>query len=346
MPVAADGADPELGPEYYRIIAGRYATVVVFVGPEAPAVQYVEHEFFDEVVLGSDSSIVELNSVLLLPRLMSDAECAAVIGEIEAKSADRGAATTELSYERFHIPELSSSTRLTFEAILRARLLPFVSTQLPHVESFIWRKSHVDPKVFGDCSRNLSDLAFRFSSHEPAINRYSVGCHFPPHTDNLALTVNVLLDQPGSFVGGGTNFWHEGAPLEHGHQGSATLRIEPSSGVGVVFNGNVKHSGGAVTAGVRHVLVASFSLSSGAKGGGPRRSLRGDLWPLIPTFVSAGGAVGMPAVCADTLLERADAHEHCARHARGLRAGLSFSRETSDCSIPAPLSAAAVNRLH
>ena len=313
------GCDPG---KPFRTIVGRHATVVVFSGPDAPAVQYVEHDdVFDEVILGSDSTTVELNSVLLLPGLMSDAECATIVDEIEAKSADRGPATETLSYERFHIPELSSSTRRIFEAVLRERLLPVVSAQLPRVEQFIRSQSHVAPEGVGDC-RKLCELPFRFSSHEPAINRYSAGCHFPPHTDNLALTVNVLLDEPGSFSGGGTNFWREAAALETGYSSGAAIRIEPNSGVGVVFNGNVKHSGGPVTVGLRHLLVASFSLATRAESGGPRRSLRGDLWPLIPTFVSVGGDAGMPAVCAETLLQRAHAHEYSARHAYGLRAGL------------------------
>ena len=37
--------------------------------------------------------------------------------------------------------------------------------------------------------------------------------------------------------------------------------------VGVVFNGEVKHAGRAVTSGVRHLLVASFSISKGGRHG-------------------------------------------------------------------------------
>ena len=38
------------------------------------------------------------------------------------------------------------------------------------------------------------------------------------------------------------------------------------AGTGVVFNGNVKHAGRAVTQGLRHVLVASFSVVKSAGG--------------------------------------------------------------------------------
>ena len=39
-----------------------------------------------------------------------------------------------------------------------------------------------------------------------------------------------------------------------------TLTLRPRLGTGVVFNGEVRHAGRAVRHGVRHVLVASFSI--------------------------------------------------------------------------------------
>ena len=56
------------------------------------------------------------------------------------------------------------------------------------------------------------------------------------------------------------------------HSSSAdapTLTVEPAAGVGVVFNGAVKHAGRPVTEGVRHVLreprVADLMLQTGGK---------------------------------------------------------------------------------
>ena len=101
---------------------------------------------------------------------------------------------------------------------------------------------------------------------EPAINRYSAGGFFEPHKDKHALTLNVLLDS-GAFKGGGTAFWDEDSSSS---ADAPTLTVEPAAGVGVVFNGAVKHAGRSVTEGVRHVLVASFSIADAAPTAGAR----------------------------------------------------------------------------
>ena len=103
----------------------------------------------------------------------------------------------------------------------------------------------------------LSDQQYKFSAHEPAINRYGEGGAFMPHTDSFAVTLNILLTID-TFEGGGTTMWRE--PCS---QPSAmpALRVEPSAvGVGVLFNGTMRHAGREVTAGLRHLLVASFSI--------------------------------------------------------------------------------------
>ena len=102
---------------------------------------------------------------------------------------------------------------------------------------------------------------------EPAINRYTQGGHFPPHTDQQALTLNVLLKPRETFEGGGTAFWSE--PTEPISQGvlagdaQPAFTLHPNAGVGVVFNGTVRHAGQPVTgAGVRYVLMSSFSITN------------------------------------------------------------------------------------
>jgi hypothetical protein len=88
-----------------------------------------------------------------------------------------------------------------------------------------------------------------------------------------ALTLNVLL-RDGCFEGGGTAFWAEDktglhSALDPAHaedqSGGAcapTVTVQPMPGVGVIFNGNVRHAGKVVSSGARHVLVASFSISA------------------------------------------------------------------------------------
>ena len=168
------------------------------------------------------------------------------------------------------IQDLSQDTQNLFNEVLHQRLLPFVSKELPLVEKMIWDQL---PRHLGDkpccASHELSEQPFRFSAEEPAINRYGVGGDFKPHTDKFALTLNILLTV-GTFEGGGTEFWTE-PNLGRGAAGQSrpervteepALRILPNTvGVGVLFNGTVKHAGHAVTQGVRHLLVASFSIA-------------------------------------------------------------------------------------
>ena len=65
------------------------------------------------------------------------------------------------------------------------------------------------------------------------------------------------------FEGGGTEFWPEDAG---GDDDPSCCCLHPTAGTGVVFNGNVKHAGRAVAQGLRHVLVASFSVVKSAGG--------------------------------------------------------------------------------
>ena len=103
---------------------------------------------------------------------------------------------------------------------------------------------------------------------EPAVNRYMTGGHFPPHTDKQALTLNVLLQPRETFQGGGTAFWAESDEDSTLEQQPSALRkptftLHPDAGVGVVFNGTVRHAGQPVLGdGVRYVLVSSFSITN------------------------------------------------------------------------------------
>ena len=88
-----------------------------------------------------------------------------------------------------------------------------------------------------------------------------------------ALTLNVLLRD-------GTAFWAEDktglrSALDPAHaedqSGGAcapTVSVQPMPGVGVIFNGNVRHAGKVVSSGAWHVLVASFSISAAKEDNG------------------------------------------------------------------------------
>lgn len=167
-----------------------------------------------------------------------------------------------------------------FDKILRERLLPLISRELPKLEDYMWSRSADGPNTSTPLNKRtatkLSSLPFRYAPQEPAINRYAKGGAFDQHTDQEALTLNILLSDGGAFEGGGTGFWRDDVAAEtvaetsepgreRGEtikRGPPSVKLQPAAGVGVVFSGNVYHCGLAVTAGLRHVLVASFSIAN------------------------------------------------------------------------------------
>ena len=246
------------------------------------------------------SSILQ-NTVLLVPDLLSAAECASLVDECEQRvrfqetnpdswlSAVDEMTHDTLPFERHEIKDLSSETRAFFQVVLRERLLPFVSEHLPpDVEAHMWEDTEIvweyipiwnneedvakaaaelehdrlmkasaaqTESAEGRSKRRLAAQHFKFSESEPTINRYTKGGRFIPHRDALALTVNVLLSD--EFTGGGTQFWEQGIKEDIK---SPALCLLPRTGVGIIFNGTVLHAGRAVTGGIRHLLVASFSV--------------------------------------------------------------------------------------
>ena len=109
---------------------------------------------------------------------------------------------------------------------------------------------------------DLSDQEYKFSHQEPCINRYVEGGLFPSHSDRYALTVNILL-AVGAFEGGGTHFWTEDSSSSIPETEPTLLVLPSTAGMGLLFNGTVRHAGREVTAGIRHLLVASFCIADG-----------------------------------------------------------------------------------
>jgi len=318
-------APPAIAP-----IAGRRAVLCGASGD----VSYAEGATYDSISFGGAARTVEKNSVLLIPDLLTQQECAQLIEDVErhhaaahdeAKRPARQEANEPVSvasilerygstgsewsgsafgdepvpgFHRYRIPMLSGASATLFEEVLRERLLPFVERELPELVEYFWARS--DAVCSGPASSfqpperpadgtPLGSLAYKFSPQEPAINRYTEGGRFPTHTDQQALTLNILLRRPEeTFEGGGTAFWREqeeqvgaapatasgapdagagagaavGSPAGGSGDAPAAFTLQPDAGVGVIFNGTVTHAGQPVTKGVRHVLVASFSITN------------------------------------------------------------------------------------
>jgi hypothetical protein len=132
------------------------------------------------------------------------------------------------------------------------------------------------PSLFAECfegSRSFySNRRIGYTHGEPAINVYTTGGRFHPHTDKQSLTVLVPLSESSEFSGGGTSFWRQGQQethrekLEHARHTTPALTLMPPAGTALLFGGSVMHAGGVVTDGERVVFVASFSRSSERNG--------------------------------------------------------------------------------
>lgn len=125
--------------------------------------------------------------------------------------------------------------------------------------------------LFGACPTSCSgNPQLSFATGEPAINCYTQGGCFRPHTDKQSLTILLTLSEISEFEGGGTAFYSttQGDQAdEAGGQCSLTQleETEPTlifrlaAGSALCFGGQVVHSGVRVTSGQRIVFVASFS---------------------------------------------------------------------------------------
>jgi hypothetical protein len=152
------------------------------------------------------------------------------------------------------------------------RVLDFVEAQLPALAE----------SVFGQATGLAEMRVSSFSAGDPAVNVYTAGGEFLPHTDNEALTLLVPLSPEGAFQGGGTAFWKDSEDelnnriqnlyiknedgqskynetdakmqLPHDHV------VKGAPGTAILFGGDMRHAGLSVTAGTRHVFVMAFSL--------------------------------------------------------------------------------------
>ena len=216
------------------------------------------------------------HSVYTLPSFASAAECDALIAESATlmetyqRSEADGAHSYQCSEAICRLPLACG-----LESTLLHRLLAFIESQMPALAL----------AAFGQAS-GLAEMDIAFARGEPAVNVYTAGGHFAPHTDSEGdafregeevLTMLVPLSPPGAFEGGGTAFWggshidrvrrmrascsgehydvsNERNWLPHDHA------VHAPAGTAIVFGGEVTHAGLPVTTGTRHLLVVSFTL--------------------------------------------------------------------------------------
>ena len=204
------------------------------------------------------------DSILLLPSLVTQSECATLIAAAEHFVATDAA-------------EVASDVPLRrIECQPEGVNLDGDSHALAHVilARALWSMECLQPELAGALfpeAYDLGDLWFGFSGSEPTLNRYTRGGTFEAHQDGHALTVIVPLSTSGTdFGGGGTAFWSEatiGTDPCNAKGVEPSLVMRPPAGTGMFWRGHLTHAGLPVTYGTRHVFVAGFNLHvPGAKG--------------------------------------------------------------------------------
>ena len=197
-----------------------------------------------------------VHPIVCLPSFADAGECDALIASAERVSLRRQ--QSQVATERvvrLPVATLDREANRVCDAILH-RVLELLEGSLKHVAI----------ASFGQTSGLTSALHRRldFSLDEPAVNVYYPGGEFRPHEDLKDLTVFVPLSPDGSFTGGGTAFWSEHIDVERGgdvqnFEPSLVLRLP--RGTAAFWGGDITHAGQPVASGVRHIFVASFSLS-------------------------------------------------------------------------------------
>jgi hypothetical protein len=207
------------------------------------------------------------HDVYTVPSFASAAECEALI-----------ATATQLR-ENTYPDDPPPLCRLPLEKddclsrVLMARTLSLVEEQLPEFAI----------SAFGQALGLAEMRVASFSKGEPAVNVYTAGGTFAPHTDKEALTIIIPLSAPEAFEGGGTGFWKGShfVPVKRWQNpwlSSSSQRqtandaddksnwlphdhiLKPAVGTAIIFDGTVTHAGLPVTAGIRYLFVMSFTL--------------------------------------------------------------------------------------
>lgn len=210
----------------------------------------------------TDDKLLE-NSVMLLDDLLNAAECAMLIAATDAWCDSVPDSVNDETGEKMELRRIEchpdginlngESHALAFTIMSRA----------------LWNLQHMKPdlvkKIFpergGRFPEHLADMSIKFSWNEPYINRYTASGAFKPHTDGEALSILVPLSRPDvDFRGGGTAFWSGKLEPDVASVTPPSLVLRPAAGTAIFWRGHITHAGLAVTEGVRHIFVASFTL--------------------------------------------------------------------------------------
>ena len=213
------------------------------------------------------------NKIAILPEIITTEECASIANDTErifkennAKKIQGRKTESWAAYSRF-----SSKNQKVMNRILGEHILEFLDKRMPGVVEKILNGHNGDDSDAGKFS-TFKTLSRRFGKtnakevtsycwDDPVVIKYDAGNCLAPHEDMRDLTIVIPLNPLAEYPlrGGGTMFWLEGTTPENARAEDGVL-LKPPAGWGIIFNGEITHSGESVEAGTRFVLMTSIVL--------------------------------------------------------------------------------------
>lgn len=200
----------------------------------------------------SESSLLH-NTILVLPNLLTPQECKLLVANAERilDNAEHIGVKTEkwTLYSHF-----THQCQHIMEVLLQKHTLAFIQQRLPDVaEKLCLCRNDND-------EQSSVAKGMEYYWDDPVIIKYTAGNRLAPHEDMRQLTIVVPLNPSKDFplVGGGTRFWPQGTIAPEDEHGGVSVMAP--AGSGIVFNGDITHSGNSVLEGTRFVLMTSINL--------------------------------------------------------------------------------------
>lgn len=214
------------------------------------------------------------NKIAVLPKIITTEECASIVNDTERimkENSDkkiRGRKTESwAAYSRF-----SSENQKVMDRILGEHVLEFLDRHMPGVVEKILKGQNGDDSDAGRSTFKTLARTFgktnakevtSFCWDDPVVIKYDAGNCLAPHEDMRDLTIVIPLNPLAGYPlrGGGTMFWLEETTPDLARAEDGVL-LKPPAGWGIIFNGEITHSGESVEAGTRFVLMTSIVLDN------------------------------------------------------------------------------------
>ena len=199
------------------------------------------------------------NTIVVLPDLFSPKECEMIVGDAErilnenkAKNVQGCKTESWTLYSRFG-PESQG----VMDRVLGEHVLSFLELRMPNLAKKLFQDNKRIPKHgYSNAKKTMGTYW-----DDPVVIKYDVSNQLAPHEDMRDLTIVIPLNPLDQYplTGGGTRFWLEGTTPDNADCGGG-VSIKPAPGSGILFNGEITHSGNTFETGTRFVLMTSVNL--------------------------------------------------------------------------------------